>query len=204
MNWCKGGGRESKRELRRQAMLSAAHDLFAEKGYEATTLSDVVGRSGGSLATLYDMFENKPGLLRAIVTERCSVVSEAIDRAVSAHRPAREALREIAEHMFDKIVDPNAAALFKAALAQPDLGRQLYEAGPATGQAKVAEYLQAQAREGNLSIEDPAEAAQHFFQIMFGHLQTRQMFGLEIDLSEADKARHIDRALNAFLKIYGG
>lgn len=202
MLFCGGGSREGKRELRRQAMLTAAHDLFIEKGYEATTLSDIVRRSGGSLATLYEMFENKPGLLRAMVGERCSLMADKIDRAVSAHRPPREALREIADHMFDKIMDPQAAALFKAALAQPGLGRQLYEAGPATGQAKVAAYLAEQSAAGTLSIEDPAEAAQMFFQMMFGQLHMQQMFGIPVELSERDRTARIDRALDAFLKIY--
>src|SRR4028118_2290815 len=91
--------RESKREARREAILTAAHDLFLEKGYEATTLSDVVRRSGGSLATLYELFENKPGLLRALVDRKCGAMAQRIDDAVSAERAPREALREIAGFM---------------------------------------------------------------------------------------------------------
>jgi AcrR family transcriptional regulator len=175
--------REGKREVRRQAMLAAAHHLFVEKGYEATTLSDVVGRSGGSLATLYEMFENKPGLLRALVEERCTVMNEAIDRAISSHQPPREALTEIAARMFDKILDPQSTALFKAALAQPELGRLLYEAGPATGQAKVAEYLALQAEE-------------------FGHYHHKLLFGIPVELRAEEREEHFDRVMAAFFKIY--
>ena len=197
------GQREKKREFRREAILESAYDLFLEKGYEATTLSDIVGRSGGSLATLYEMFEGKPGLLRALVSDRCSAISEAIDRAVSADQPPREALRQIAEYMFDKIIDPKGVALFKAALAQPELGRKLYEAGPANGQAKVAEYLARQVKQGHLAIEDPLQAAQMFFQMMFGHFHQRLLFGIPVKLSAAERARHFDTVLAAFLKIYG-
>ena len=201
---CQGAGqRETKRELRRQAILSAARELFLEKGYEATTLNDVVRRSGGSLATLYEMFENKPGLLRAMVHEHCTVISDTIDRAISAHQPPREALWAITEPMFDKIMDAQATALFKAALAQPYLGRQLYEAGPATGQAKVAEYLALQAEEGVMDIEDPIEASQMFFQMMFGHFHQKILFGVPVQLTQEERARHFDRVLAAFLKIYG-
>ena len=197
------GQRERKREIRREAILAAAYDLFIEKGFEATTLSDIVGRSGGSLATLYEMFEGKPGLLRALVGDRCSQISEAIDRAISSHKPPREALREIAEYMFDKIIDPSAIALFKAAIAQPELGRKLYEAGPENGQAKVAEYLALQAKNGQLSIDDPVLAAQLFFQMMFGHFHQQLLFGLPVTLTAAEKARHFDTILAAFFKIYG-
>jgi len=197
------GPRERKREIRREAILAAAYDLFLEKGYEATTLSDIVGRSGGSLATLYEMFENKPGLLRALVGDRCSQISDTIDKAVSSQKPPREALREIAEYMFDKIIDPNAIALFKAAVAQPELGRKLYEAGPANGQAKVAQYLASQSKVGHLSVDDPVFAAQMFFQMMFGHFHQMLLFGLPVSLTAADKKKHFDTVMAAFFKIYG-
>lgn len=201
---CRGvDGREAKREARREAILHAAHDLFLEKGYEATTLSDVVRRSGGSLATLYELFENKPGLLRALVTGKCSVMAGRIDEAVSAHGSPREALRQIANFMFDKIVCPDTTALFKAAMAQPDLGPQLYQAGPATGQAKIAEFLAAQAEEGVFAFDDPLAAAGMFHQMMFGHFHQRLIFGLPVDITAEEKADHIDKVLAAFFRIYG-
>jgi len=197
------GHRERKREIRREAILAAAYELFLEKGYDATTLSDIVGRSGGSLATLYEMFEGKPGLLRALVGDRCSQISDAIDRAVSSEKPPREALREVSEFMFDKIIDPNAIALFKAAIAQPELGRKLYEAGPANGQATLAQYLALQSKVGKLAIDDPMFAAQMFFQMMFGHFHQLLLFGLPVKLSTAAKGKHFDTVLAAFFKIYG-
>lgn len=196
-------GRESKREARREAILQAAHDLFLEKGYEATTLSDVVRCSGGSLATLYELFENKPGLLRALVARKCGQMVQRIDDAVSAKRAPREALREIADFMFDKIVCPDSTALFKAAMAQPDLGPQLYQAGPATSQAKVAEFLALKAEEGVFELEDPFFAAGMFHQMMYGHFHQRLIFGLPVELTAEAKATHIDQVLTAFFRIYG-
>ena len=160
-------------------------------------------RSGGSLATLYELFENKTGLLRALVGERCSVISDTIEGAVLCHRPPRDALREVAEHMFDKIVDAEFASLFKAALVQPDLGPQMYEAGPARAQATVANYLDAQVTDGAMTIEHPLAAAQMFLQMMFGHYHQMLLFGLPVKISEAEKAAHIDCVLDAFFKVYG-
>ena len=197
------GHHERKRGIRREAILAAAYDLFLEKGYDATTLSDIVGRSGGSLATLYEMFEGKPGLLRALVSDRCAQISDTIDQAVSSHKPPREALRDIAEYMFDKIIDSSSIALLKAALAQPELGRMLYEAGPANGQAKVADYLALQSQNGDLTIDDPVFAARLFFQMMFGHFHQQMLFGVPVTLTAADKERHFDKVMAAFFKIYG-
>ena len=96
-----------------------------------------------------------------------------------------------------------SVALFKAALAQPELGRKLYEAGPANGQAKVAKYLALQSKNGNLSIDDPVFAAQMFFQMMFGHFHQQMLFGMPVTLTAADKARHFEKVMAAFFKIYG-
>src|SRR5688572_16769959 len=105
--------------------------------------------------------------------------------------------------MFDKIIDPKGVALFKAALAQPELGRKLYEAGPANGQAKVAEYLARQVKQGHLAIDNPLQAAQMFFQMMFGHFHQLLLFGIPVKLSAAERTRHFDTVLAAFFKIYG-
>jgi AcrR family transcriptional regulator len=194
--------REKKREARREAILQAALELFLEKGYESTTLSDVVGRSGGSLATLYELFENKSGLLRALVDRKCGTLVQRIDAAVSAHQAPREALREIAESMFDKIVCPESTALFKAALAQPDLGPQLYQAGPATSQARIAEFLALKAKDGVFEFDDAFVAAGMFHQMMFGQFHQKLIFGLTVELSAEEKEAHIDRVLTGFFKMY--
>ncbi|RYD43145.1 MAG: TetR/AcrR family transcriptional regulator, partial [Sphingomonadales bacterium] len=53
--------RLSPRERRQSAILDAAESLFLEQGYERTSLAEIVKTSGGSLATLYELFGNKQG-----------------------------------------------------------------------------------------------------------------------------------------------
>ena len=59
-------GPTSPRERRHEAILDAAEALFMDQGYDRTSLAEIVRRSGGSLATLYELFGNKQGLLHAI------------------------------------------------------------------------------------------------------------------------------------------
>ncbi len=197
----------NKRERRREAILRAAHTLFVEKGYDATTLNDIVGRSGGSLATLYDMFDNKPGLLRALVSERCVKLGCAMESAAVVHIPPRQVLRSIAEEMLDMLLDRTFAGLVQIVTAQcaahPELGRQLYEAGPAVAQAKGAECLAKLASAGMLDIPDPLAASQLYYQLVCGELKSRQMFGFAVELTPQDRDRHLDFVVSAFLKIFG-
>lgn len=58
--------REQARESRR-AMLDAARRLFLAHGYADTTMPMIAEEAGVSVQTLYKAFENKPGLVKALV-----------------------------------------------------------------------------------------------------------------------------------------
>jgi AcrR family transcriptional regulator len=51
----------------RQAMLEAARELFAERGFERTTMRAVGTRAGVDPALIYHYFADKDGLLAAVV-----------------------------------------------------------------------------------------------------------------------------------------
>lgn len=53
---------EQARENRRR-ILHAAHDLFIDKGYGQTTITDVAAAAGVAVETVYAAFKNKPTLL---------------------------------------------------------------------------------------------------------------------------------------------
>src|SRR5581483_11410304 len=57
------GRREEKRELVRRQLLMAAAQLFAEKGYESTSIEDVTDRANFSKGTFYYHFQSKDELV---------------------------------------------------------------------------------------------------------------------------------------------
>ncbi|MGI9148048.1 MAG: helix-turn-helix domain-containing protein [Chloroflexota bacterium] len=48
-------------------MLSAAHSLFVDQGYGATSMAEVARRAGVALKTVYLVFPAKPALLDAVI-----------------------------------------------------------------------------------------------------------------------------------------
>ena len=56
-----------RKEARPEEIISAALELFVERGYAATRLEDVAARAGISKGTLYLYFENKEDLFKAVV-----------------------------------------------------------------------------------------------------------------------------------------
>jgi len=52
---------------RRSQIMTAALDLFLEKGYHATTIRDIARRSGVNQGSLYDYVQNKEDILRILL-----------------------------------------------------------------------------------------------------------------------------------------
>lgn len=59
-------------ELRYEKILNSALELFLENGFENTSLNDIVAKSGGSLATIYKLFDNKDKLFDIALNEAIS------------------------------------------------------------------------------------------------------------------------------------
>ncbi len=59
--------RQAQARQNRSAVLAAAQRLWLEKGYAATTMLEVAAEAGVSVETIYKAFDNKAGLLKAVV-----------------------------------------------------------------------------------------------------------------------------------------
>jgi AcrR family transcriptional regulator len=59
--------RQAQARQNRAAVLDAARRQFLERGYAATTIADVADEAGVSAQTVYKVFANKAGLLKAVI-----------------------------------------------------------------------------------------------------------------------------------------
>jgi TetR/AcrR family transcriptional regulator len=64
--------RERRKEARPGELLSAALDIFVEKGFAATRVEEVAQRAGVSKGTLFLYFSSKEDLFKAVVRENIS------------------------------------------------------------------------------------------------------------------------------------
>ncbi len=58
-------------------LLRAAEAFFTRRGYDGTSMSDIAGRAGVGVGTLYHHFPDKRALLLALIDQRLSGVAEA-------------------------------------------------------------------------------------------------------------------------------
>ena len=73
-----------KGELRRAEILRVAEELFYEKGYESTTMNDILHALGLSKGGFYHHFESKESLLQAICDRKAEESYRAALEAVDA------------------------------------------------------------------------------------------------------------------------
>jgi len=109
---------------RRQELMVAAASLFAERGYDATRVSDIVAAVGVSQATFFWYFPTKEHILVAMMEE---MVEELVRAAAEMRRrglSARERIVALVAKTFDLFVPRlELVELFHRRLSAEDLYR---------------------------------------------------------------------------------
>lgn len=78
---------EERLKKRRQRMIQAAREHFAEQGYSSTTMQQVAKAAGTSIGNLYFYFGNKEELLLAVVDDFTREIGRLIDRTLEILPP---------------------------------------------------------------------------------------------------------------------
>jgi AcrR family transcriptional regulator len=89
-----GGRREANKQANRAAILEAARQVFAELGYGAATVRDIVRGTDLATGTFYNYFPDKEAVFRALLDESAAEVR-------SVARAARRAAGSLEEFVSD-------------------------------------------------------------------------------------------------------
>lgn len=85
---------KARTEAMRSALIGAARDLFAQKGYAETSTPEIVKTAGVTRGALYHHFKDKEAIFHAVVTEEFVAVADEINASVQpAPASAIEALK---------------------------------------------------------------------------------------------------------------
>jgi AcrR family transcriptional regulator len=96
-------------ERRRQDIVAAAYEVFADKGYHAAGIADIAARLDIGHGTFYRYFENKRDILDHVVDYGLGLFLESVRPENLTPATTREELRDqltdIGERMFTEVVD---------------------------------------------------------------------------------------------------
>lgn len=189
---------------RRDKFLDAATKVFVEKGFEATSLQEIVGRAGGSLATLYRMFGNKEGLYQAVIERKASGAYGGLELPELPDRPPAEVLYEVGQRLLDLILTDETTDLNRLMIAEgsrtPRLREIFMEQAPNRLYRLLSSYLDHQVAQGVLEVEDTHLAAVQFVEMIKGDFYMRRLLGERFRVSRKERNRRIRHAVNIFLR----
>lgn len=125
-----GGRREQTKQANRAAILAAAREVFAEIGYGAATVRDVIRRTDLAAGTFYNYFPDKESVFRALIEEAAVRGREAVRAGRGTARTLEEFIHSgylayfefVAEDPVTFELTRRNAGTFRAMFDEPTLG----------------------------------------------------------------------------------
>ena len=180
-------------EARSERFLDIATQLFMEKGYRETKLSDIVAHAGGSLSTLYRAFGDKEGLVHALVERHLKSITENLILEEIDHLPIEQALYRLGDKLIDRVLTNESVLFHRIVVGEgkyfPELRDWYFETAVTQSHGIVSHYLDKQMQLGHLKLPSSADvAASQFCMILFGDIIIRVSCG-NILFPDAKEAR---------------
>ncbi|HSH01659.1 MAG TPA: helix-turn-helix domain-containing protein [Anaerolineae bacterium] len=102
--------------LRRQTILEAAIALFAEQGFQRTTVKQIAQKAGVADGTIYNYFESKDALLMAVMAQFSEAEMRELDLAAAEQMPFAEFVAMYVPHRMQEVDEQFVA--FKAVMSE--------------------------------------------------------------------------------------
>jgi AcrR family transcriptional regulator len=194
-------------DVRREAILRAASEVFFEEGFKGASIDAVIARVGGSKRAIYSLFGSKEALFAAIVTENAHRALEGLEGEVAGGHDPRTMLEEFGGRLLEVLMSPTTLALFRAVIGEgmrfPELAKAFYENAPARAAQRLGEVLDQYAKIGQVDVQDSFRAAEHFIGMIRGDLFLSVVLGLRAAPDAREARALVAEATHIFLDGVG-
>lgn len=167
-------------EVRRAQILKAAIAVIAEQGFQRTTIKQIAAKAEVADGTIYNYFTNKDDILLAIIAQISEAEVRDIHFAEARQMDFSDFAQAYVAHRMAEVDEgfPMIKVIVAETLANPELGRQIYDQIYQPGFDSAETYFQQLIAEGSLPAMDVAMLTRLFAAPIFGLLLLR-MFGDE-------------------------
>ncbi|WP_084154929.1 TetR/AcrR family transcriptional regulator [Polycyclovorans algicola] len=191
---------------KRVAILKAAKTLFSQRGFGDTSMDALARAAGVSKLTLYSHFADKDALFVAAVIATSEAHAPPAFFDPSRPQPLRARLTQIGLGFVDLVMDDEVVSFYRmmAAQARTDdrMGKLFYAAGPAPTLRQFAQLLRSANESGELRVDNPQSAAEHFFCLLKGVHHLQVLMACRGPLTTAERKQHVNDVVEMFLRAY--
>jgi AcrR family transcriptional regulator len=153
---------------KRRQILEGARKVFMDLGFDGGSMGEIARAAGVSKGTLYVYFADKSRLFEAIVEEE-TLSQGKVTFNFDPGRDVTTTLTEFGQAYIQMLCRPGGGSATRTVMAiaerMPEVGRRFYNNVIAHTIARLAAYLEAHTRSGDLEIEDCQLAATQFMQM---------------------------------------
>jgi len=190
----------------RERILDAAFAAFMESGYATTSTLEIATRARVSKRELYALVGNKQEMLIACISERAKRLDVPADLPMPRDRGTLEqVLASFGTKLVREVSDPTVIAVFRLAIAEavqaPEVARALDSTGRQASRAALRKIM-ARAQASGLLTGRPAELAEQFNGLLWGHLLVSLLLGVAERPSAREIARRARDAAATFLQLH--
>ncbi len=160
----------------RTRLADCALSLFAAKGYDATSVREIIEAAGVTRPVLYYYFQNKADLFCYLVETQFERTFVQMDAIIAAHRSCRDRLRGLIRNEFEgaERSPETVRFLLRYFFAPPEETMRLDSRELAQQRfGRIVEVMTAGRESGELSGGDPAALALAFSGLMDLHVMAK-------------------------------
>ncbi|MGL4317941.1 MAG: TetR/AcrR family transcriptional regulator [Pseudomonas sp.] len=200
-----GPGRP-KDPAKREAILQAAKQLFMRNGYDGSSMDAIAAEAGVSKLTVYSHFTDKETLFACAVESKCSEQLPPLYFELGSTTNIDTALLAIGRGFNSLINSEESIAMMRLVMTQaaqnPQMARLFYDAGPHRMLLAMEHLLEQANQLGQLQVEHPQRAAEHFFSLIKGGCNFRRLIGCCEPTYEQTDAEHVQEVVAIFIRAY--
>ncbi|WP_245416791.1 TetR/AcrR family transcriptional regulator [Undibacter mobilis] len=197
------GGDDS---TKRRQILDGARQVFLDRGFDAASMIDIAKAAGVSKGTLYVYFKDKDDLFDSMVRGECVMQLDGVFDFDHNDHDVEAVLLQHGQMFVKTLANYKRLSSWRTVIAvaerMPEIGRKLYESGPARGIASLAAYLKAQTEAGVLKIDDHDVAAAQFIETCHATMLKPMLFNFGPPPTD-ERISHVVRiAVRTFMAAY--
>lgn len=194
-------------DARNEAILSAAFDVFQDKGLHGATMLEIATAAKVSKETLYARFDSKEGLFYALLawgSHKSALDPDSFD--LDAFETPVAALETYAVECLRKIMHPESVAVHRIVVGEsqrmPEVARVFDEFTCQQGQVIMTRLARALDAAGAARIDDVDAFSEAFLGLLRGNLHHHVTIGVRPPPDDAEVEAYARRAVGWLLKAF--